>query len=248
MQSTTRLRGSADISGFSGFANRLSAALAATVLVAACSGDDGSASLATAEFKADLKSLASAYADESAETLRGNDDALRLGRELFGAYCADCHGSDGRGKRDVMDLTRGRFDFGLSADAVRTTIMDGRTSEMPAMGREYGEVELGQLVAYLDTLPVGGELSANAERGRALYAEGCASCHGEDGRGQAEDGAPDLVDDYWRHGDSMMNIRLVITRGVQSECPAQGAELDPAEVELLTAYVLYLASGGDGWN
>jgi cytochrome c oxidase cbb3-type subunit 3 len=241
MQSTTGPRYSAGISGCLGFAIRLGAALAAAVLVTACGGDDGSGSSTTPELKANLKSLASAYTDRRAETLQGDDEALRLGEQLFGAYCADCHGSDGHGKRDITDLTRGRFDFGLSADAVRTTIRDGRVSEMPAMGREYGEVELGQLVAYLDTLPVGGELSANAERGRALYAEGCASCHGEDGRGQAEDGAPDLVDDYWRHGDSMMNIRLVITRGVQSECPAQGSALDSAEVELLTAYVLHLS-------
>jgi len=142
----------------------------------------------------------------------------------------------------VTNLTRGRYDFGTSADAVRLTIREGRRSEMPNFGRQYGEVELGQLVAYLGTLSSGLPLSDYEERGRVMFAEGCAVCHAADGTGSLELGAPDLTDDYWRHGDTMMNIRLMITRGAESECPAHGDELSPAEVELLTAYVLRLES------
>jgi cytochrome c oxidase cbb3-type subunit 3 len=70
------------------------------------------------------------------------------------------------------------------------------------------------------------------------------ACHGAGGRGNTDLGAPSLVDDYWQHGDSMMNIRLAITRGTESTCPAQGDVLDATEIELLSAYVRQLSADG----
>lgn len=216
-----------------------------SALVAACSGAGDSGDLGgpeSAAAKASLRSLSEAYSGMSLDAIRGDDNALDIGSQLFAVYCAGCHGADGRAEKGITDLTRSRFDFGASGEAVRRTIRDGRRSEMPGMGRDYGEVELGQLVAYLGTLSAAAPLSDYEARGRALFAEGCAVCHAPDGSGKVELGAPDLTDNYWRHGGSMMNIRLVITRGVRSECPAHGGELSPAEIDLLTAYVLRLES------
>ncbi len=56
--------------------------------------------------------------------------------------------------------------------------------------------------------------------------------------GVTELGAPNLADDYWLNGDSMMAIRLVITRGVQAYCPPQKGTLTPTEIDLLTAFVV----------
>ena len=111
---------------------------------------------------------------------------------------------------------------------------------MPQMGRTLGEVELGQLVAYVESLAGNVELSDYEVRGRQLYEENCIACHSEDGSGNTELGVPNLRDDYWIHGASMMNKRLVITRGVESQCPPHGDSLSPTEAELLTAYVLSL--------
>jgi len=225
------------------FQSRMRFGWALAALVTACSGavDSGDADgLDSADAKANLRLLSETYSGMSLDAIQNDKSALDVGGQLFTVYCAGCHGADGRGERGVTDLTRARFDFGASAEAVRSTIRDGRHSEMPSMGRDYGEVELGQIVAYLGTLKTDVTLSDYEERGRAIYAEGCASCHAADGTGNVELGAPDLTDAYWRHGDSMMNIRLVITRGVQSECPAYGEVLNPAEIELLTAYVLQL--------
>jgi cytochrome c oxidase cbb3-type subunit 3 len=213
-------------------------------LATACGGGGaGSAEgSVSADVSAQLRSLSEPYSGVSLAAIQDDERALDVGSRLFGAYCAGCHGADGTGERGVTNLTRGRYDFGTTAQAVRQTIVDGRHSEMPNFGREYGEVELGQLVAYLGTLSTGLPLSDYEERGRALYAERCVVCHSPDGTGDAELGTPDLTDDYWRHGDSMMNKRMVITRGAESQCPAHGAELSPAEVELLTAHVLRLKS------
>jgi cytochrome c oxidase cbb3-type subunit 3 len=216
----------------------------AAMLIAGCSGGGDSNQIApTPERRAELSAMSSAYTAMTAEDLRHDAQAMAVAGELYAMQCAGCHGADGHGGKGVADLTRGHFAYGDSADAVRTTIRDGRQSEMPGMGREYGEVELGQIVSYIDTLSTGGELNDYETLGRGFYLESCASCHGPDGRGQTAMGAPDLTDDYWQNGDSMMQIRLAITRGVTATCPPHGEILSPAEIELLTAWVLNLSSG-----
>lgn len=217
---------------------RLALGVALAALCAACGGEQ-TADPGAAELKSDLRAEGDAYANRSLDALAHDSGALALGEQLFDAYCAGCHGADGRGGKGVTDLTRGHFNYGDSADAIRATIRDGRHSEMPSLGREYGEVEIGQLVAYVRSLPENGALSDYEERGRAMFAERCAACHGDDGRGRPELGAPDLADDYWQHGDSMMNIRLVITRGATADCPPHGDELTDTEIDLLTAYLLH---------
>ncbi|MGW8367769.1 MAG: c-type cytochrome [Gammaproteobacteria bacterium] len=222
------------------------AALAASLLLAGCSEDapTGAGASGTSDAMAPsayIDSLSSAYESLSIDAIRADPGALETAAMLFANRCASCHGSDGRGKRDIPDLTRGRFSYGTSAEDVRTTIRDGRYSLMPAMGSRYGEVDLGEIVSYLESLSSDEPLTAHEVRGQSFFEESCASCHGEDGRGQPALGAPDLTDDYWDHGDSMMNIRLAITRGTESACPAQGESLTPTQIDLLTAYTLELA-------
>lgn len=219
-------------------ARNLASGVLACLMLAACGAGDGGGDTTAPERAAELTVLSSAYVDDTLEAILANEAAMAVAGQLYEMHCADCHGQDGRGARGITDLTEGRFAYGTDADAIRTTIRDGRHSEMPGLGREYGEVELGQIVAYVETLGTGATLNDYESRGAALYAEGCADCHGEDGQGLPALGAPDLTDDYWQHGASMMNVRLAITRGTVSECPAHGGILTPVEIELLTAWVL----------
>jgi cytochrome c oxidase cbb3-type subunit 3 len=161
---------------------------------------------------------------------------------VYAAHCADCHGPDGRGEKGVTDLTRGQFNFGSDAEAVFVTIRDGRRAEMPGVGSIYGELQLGQIVAYVETLASNAPLADYEADGRDLFRKCCTTCHGEDGRCRPALGAPDLADDSWQHGASMMNVRLAITRGTRSECPPHGPILSPVEINLLNAYVLRLAN------
>lgn len=213
--------------------------LSVAVSLVGCGGDDPPTT-DTPERKAELQAMSSAYVNYTLESIQNNDAAMALAGQLFEAHCAGCHGADGHGAKGITDLTRGHFNYGTSPDAIRTTIREGRRSEMPSLGHEYGELELGQIVAYVETLSGDAPLSDYEKHGRALYDETCAACHGEDGHGKAELGASDLTDGYWLNGESMMNMRLAITRGVVSVCPAQGADLTPVEIDLLTAYTLSL--------
>lgn len=211
--------------------------------VAACSAsDDDGPVVGLAEQEA-LREEAASFAGESAGALMSDAAALRVGDRLFGAYCASCHGVDASGKQGVTDLVDGVFNFGHDIDAIRTTIVQGRTSVMPGVGNQYGEMALGQLVAYVESLALDEPLGRLAEQGKKLYDDSCAACHGADGRGNLALGGPNLADDYWLHGDTMMAIRLIITRGAEGQCPSHAQSLTPVEVELLTAFVAQRNSG-----
>ena len=148
-------------------------------------------------------SVAGAQTAQPAPSFLG--DSL-IGKDSFEAYCASCHGTDGRGKGPVAralkaapaDLTllgsrnsdvfpRERVKATLSGTG-RTVAAHG-TTEMPIWGPLFRafesdarvRVRIDNLVSYLATLqtsPGGG-----AESGAALFRTYCASCHGADGRG-----------------------------------------------------------------
>lgn len=187
-----------------------------------------------------LRGDSSAFAGRSVAELVGDASALQLAERLFSINCAGCHGPTGEGRQGVMNLVDGVFNHGNSVEAIRSTITNGRVSVMPAMGNRYGEMNLGQLVAYVESLSSSEPPSRLGEQGKQLYDDSCATCHGGDGRGVVALGGPNLADAYWQHGDTMMAIRLIITRGAESQCPAHGQVLMPVEIELLTAYVMSL--------
>lgn len=82
------------------------------------------------------------------------------------------------------------------------------------------------------------EDQAALELGATTYLQMCASCHAPDGGGLI---GPNLVDDYWIHGNSPLQIHLVIEEGVLPKgMPAWGAMLRPEQVDAVTAYVMTL--------
>jgi mono/diheme cytochrome c family protein len=71
-------------------------------------------------------------------------------------------------------------------------------------------------------------------RGRQLFVQSCAHCHGDDARGRGEDGdGPDL----YRLAIGNARISAVIRTGIPEEMPSFAKKLGPAEVEALTAYL-----------
>ena len=118
------------------------------------------------------------------------------------------------------------------------------------------------VVADADAPPPAGALGLFARtRGRTLFAQHCADCHGGDGRGDAQAGIPNLTDQDWLYGSGKVSeIETIVTHGVRAfapktwklaDMPAFGharpsaAEpglkpLTPGEVADLTDYLLAL--------
>jgi cbb3-type cytochrome c oxidase subunit III len=124
------------------------------------------------------------------------------GATLYGTFCAACHGAAGEGMR-YPGLPAfpaiGNADFlrHVSDDFLYQQIKRGRPGRrMPAWGELEGglrDEEVSRLVVYVRNLagvPFEADgkprrwISANAGDGQRLYAEACASCHGERGEGK----------------------------------------------------------------
>ena len=70
----------------------------------------------------------------------------------------------------------------------------------------------------------------------------CAKCHGADGKGNQQIGAPNLTDNIWLYGGSVPTIMETINKGRGSvstvtRMPAHKELLDAGKIQLLTAYV-----------
>ncbi len=217
----------------------LPAAMLALIL-AGCSGPEPEIQ-PDLEANQSLQQPAEAYADTPYDQLLTDPQARTLGAQLYDANCAGCHGTDRRGGRNVPDLTDQYTLWPHSLESIEHTIRQGRETLMPGMGNTLGEVALGQVVAYVQSLSdpqMGGTLK---EMGRPIYEEHCAVCHAVDGTGFPELGAPDLTDGHWELSGNAMQMRLLITNGINRTCPAHGAILTDAQIRLLTAYVYRLS-------
>jgi cytochrome c oxidase cbb3-type subunit 3 len=86
---------------------------------------------------------------------------------------------------------------------------------------------------------------ANADlvAGRKLFAENCASCHGAEGKGNRELGAPDLTDAIWLYGSDKAAIVDGLWNGRGGVMPAWAARLDDSTVKALAVYVHTLGGG-----
>lgn len=113
------------------------------------------------------------------------------GAELYAQNCAVCHGADGRGGVGVP-LALPSFLPSVSDDYLAATIRHGRPGRVMPAFTQLSNAEIQAIVAHLRSwMPPGSKvvtLSAQAVkgdvvRGKALFAERCAVCHGANGEG-----------------------------------------------------------------
>ena len=166
---------------------------------------------------------------------------MATGRNLFALNCSPCHGSDARGAKGFPNLTDNDWLYGGSEEAVLQSISNGRDGVMPAWGAVLGPAGVEQVMAYVLSLSGRHAADDSVAAGATTFATYCAACHGADGKGNQQIGAPDLTDQIWLHGGSEQDIRETITNGRKSHMPAQLERLGSTRVRLLAAYVLSLS-------
>ncbi|MCC7484331.1 MAG: cytochrome-c oxidase, cbb3-type subunit III [Burkholderiales bacterium] len=185
------------------------------------------------------------FAAQDVAALARDPQALAVGQKLFLNQCAQCHASDGGGSRGFPNLTDRDWLWGGAPEAIRTTITEGRRGVMPPLGAALGGGDDVRNVAHY-VLSLSGRThdKLRAFTGKQKFAEVCAACHGAQGKGNQELGAPDLTDGVWLHGSGENAIVEQITKGRTNEMPAHKDILSPARIHVLTAYVLSLSGGG----
>jgi len=177
------------------------------------------------------------------DALEHDAAGIRVGKNLFLNNCAGCHGSDARGAPGFPNLTDKDWLWGGAPDTVLTSIREGRTGMMPAWKPVLGDDGVENVLTYVMSLS-GRKLPAgDAAAGKQKFAEICAACHGADGKGNPQLGAPNLTDSVWLHGGALATIRQTIAYGRQGQMPAHLERLGAVRTKLLAAYVLSL--GGE---
>ena len=114
---------------------------------------------------------------------------------------------------------------------------------MPALDAAIGGAEeVRDVVHYVLSLSGRTHDNLRAQRGKAKFATVCVACHGADGKGNQQIGAPNLSDDIWLHGGTEAAITDTIMKGRNNQMPAHKGFLDAGKIQLLTAYVYGLSA------
>ncbi|MGE4241182.1 cytochrome-c oxidase, cbb3-type subunit III [Ramlibacter sp.] len=191
------------------------------------------------------KALAPLYSQFTArkpEDLAADPAAMAVGERLFMNNCAQCHGSDARGSKGFPNLADRDWLHGGSAEKIAESLTKGRVGAMPPMAAAVGSPDDVKNVAhYVLSLSNSPHDSLRAQLGKSKFSA-CAACHGNDGKGNAAMGAPNLTDDIWLHGYGEQAIVNIVANGRTNEMPAQAGKLSEAQIHVLTAYVWGLSN------
>ncbi len=169
-------------------------------------------------------------------------EAVAIGQKLFMNHCAQCHASDGAGSKGFPNLTDKDWLYGGTPEVIKTTITQGRQGIMPPLGAALGEQGTKNVTHYVLSLSGSTHDTLRASQGQALFAQSCAACHGAEGKGNAQLGAPNLTDKIWLHGSGEANLIETISKGRHNVMPAHQGLLSEAKIHLLTGYVLSLST------
>jgi len=185
------------------------------------------------------------FATQEVAVVAKSPEALAIGQKLFLNHCSQCHASDGRGSRGFPNLADKDWLWGGTPEAIKASITDGRAGVMPPLGAAVGGDEGATDVAHY-VLKLAGRThdGLRAVNGESKFKSVCAACHGPEGRGNPQLGAPNLADDIWLHGGGQSAIVETILKGRSSQMPAHKDLLSPAKIHLVAAYVHSLSQGG----
>ncbi len=175
--------------------------------------------------------------------------AINGGGAIFRTYCSQCHGAGAAGAPGYPNLLDDDWLWGGDVEAIRLTIAHGirsdtdddtRYSEMPAFDDILTDEEIADVAAYVGGLADG----VNADHpGALVYADNCTDCHGENGLGIREMGAPNLADAIWLYGDDQQSIATTVRFSRYGQMPPWTGRLTEAEIRQVTIYVHGLGGG-----
>jgi cytochrome c oxidase cbb3-type subunit III len=179
--------------------------------------------------------------------------ARALGKAAFGDNCAPCHGQGAQGAKNYPNLNDDQWIWGGSLEAIQQTILhgirnedpDSRMGPMPAFGKDgvIPKAEIPNLAAYVRTLAGNKPERGDAAKGQKLFAENCAACHGDAGKGNPEVGAHNLTANIWLYGGDQATIEETIMNGRGGVMPTWASRLDATTIKALTVYVHSLGGG-----
>jgi cytochrome c oxidase cbb3-type subunit III len=179
--------------------------------------------------------------------------ANSAGAAVFRTDCVQCHGAGAAGNPGYPNLLDDDWLHGGTIDAIYTTILHGVRSPtdentrpapaMPAWGDVLKPEEITNVVQYV--LKISGQKAdeAQAAAGAKVFADNCAACHGADGKGNVDMGAPNLTDAIWLYGGDQATITKTVIDGRAGVMPSWNGKLSEADIRAVALYVHGLGGG-----
>ena len=178
--------------------------------------------------------------------------ATARGKSVFAAQCSQCHGSGAQGAVGYPNLLDDDWLWGGSIEQIAYSVThgirnetdaDARWSEMPAFADVLEPAEIAATAEYVISLSNSDHDAALAAEGAILFADNCASCHGENAQGDREIGAPNLADAIWLYGGDRDTLKETIAQARFGVMPAWGQRLDTEDVRSVSVYLHSLGGG-----
>ncbi|MEO0428017.1 MAG: cytochrome-c oxidase, cbb3-type subunit III [Pseudomonadota bacterium] len=175
------------------------------------------------------------------------------GAAIFRNNCSQCHGAGAAGVQAAgyPNLRDDAWLWGGTLEDIEYTLRHGirydsdddtRYSEMPAFGdlEMLTKAEIDLVADHVLSLSGGAE---STEEGATIYADNCAACHGDEGRGEPALGAPNISDAIWLYGGSKEKIVETITHSRAGVMPGWTSRLTDAQIKQAAIYVHSLGGG-----
>jgi cytochrome c oxidase cbb3-type subunit 3 len=172
------------------------------------------------------------------------------GISAFKDNCATCHGTGGAGAKGYPNLNDDDWIWGGDVASIYQTIKygirmheDAHQSMMPAYDDMLSDEEIESVSGYVSAMDA--VAVADGSAGAAIFAQHCAACHGTDGRGMTEFGAPNLADAIWLKSEdgSVAAIASQLRNPKHGMMPAFIDRLDDDTIRQLSVYVHSLGGG-----
>lgn len=222
------------------------------------------------EIKARRAVYAERFAGASFDEIVKDDElyayAQAGGAAAFKDNCATCHGTGGAGGPGYPNLNDDDWIWGGSLDAIHETILygirsdhdDTRSSMMPPYGEMLETEEQHAVAEFVHGLHSGESIALSEDEvdnlseeayeakplGARIFAENCATCHGYNGEGMRDFGAPNLADAIWLKSQGSVDAILNQIRQPQhGVMPAWSTRLDEDTIRMLSVYVHGLGGG-----
>jgi cytochrome c oxidase cbb3-type subunit 3 len=181
--------------------------------------------------------------------------AVAGGEAAFKVNCVQCHGAGAAGSNGYPNLNDDDWLWGGDLKTIETTLIHGvrqpgdantRMSQMPAFGRDglLTPDQIRDVTSFVLSLSGREKASAASQRGGVIFEANCAVCHGADGKGSRQFGAPNLADAIWLYAGNRDAVASQISNPRHGVMPAWGTRLDPVTVKMLAAYV-HSRGGGE---
>jgi cytochrome c oxidase cbb3-type subunit 3 len=190
------------------------------------------------------------------EDIRNDAELARFaaagGGAVFRTYCSQCHGAGAQGFKGYPSLQDDDWLWGGDLAAIETTIRHGirhdldedtRYSEMPKFGEFLEGQEIVQLAEFVRSISGQEHDATGAALGQPLYEENCASCHGDEAKGDREQGAPNLSDALWLYGGDHDTLVETISNSRFGVMPAWQGRITDAQIKQVAFYVHQLGGG-----